>query len=246
MEVAFLILLGLSTYESIFGLNCGTKIGLFERHKSKISNAELFLMGTALSTISAFIVFVLLRFYGKNLPSFLLGTEENSFTAYYKVAITAPVFEEFLFRFMFLLLPLSIYHLIKRDHGLKQIYDGKIELETSDWIAILLTAIIFGLAHIGWAQWFRGVGGLLAVMLTYWKIAQAMGMGVLLGYSASRYGILASIAIHWAMNSLSSSMTVFFLLFTIKIALVLTSIILLFILVMIGVGIIVFIKLTLK
>nr|NIQ04549.1 CPBP family intramembrane metalloprotease [Candidatus Korarchaeota archaeon]NIU84625.1 CPBP family intramembrane metalloprotease [Candidatus Thorarchaeota archaeon]NIW12767.1 CPBP family intramembrane metalloprotease [Candidatus Thorarchaeota archaeon]NIW50974.1 CPBP family intramembrane metalloprotease [Candidatus Korarchaeota archaeon] len=206
MEVAFLILLGLSTYESIFGLNCGTKIGLFERHKSKISNAELFLMGTALSTISAFIVFVLLRFYGKNLPSFLLGTEENSFTAYYKVAITAPVFEEFLFRFMFLLLPLSIYHLIKRDHGLKQIYDGKIELETSDWIAILLTAIIFGLAHIGWAQWFRGVGGLLAVMLTYWKIAQAMGMGVLLGYSASRYGILASIAIHWAMNSLSSSM----------------------------------------
>lgn len=204
-ESICLSILALAFLKSIVGRKGSIKVDLFNEGNQKVGNAELYSLGLSFSFTSAFLVSLILQFYGQEMPTSSLPDEENEFLiTLYKVVIIAPLLEEFLFRFLLLLLPLGFYYLIKQKGGLKQIYTGNEEIKKTEWIGILISGFLFGVAHIGWGRLFSSVKELgFFLLLLFWKISQASILGIILGYAATRYGIFSSITLHWATNSMT-------------------------------------------
>lgn len=232
-----IMFLGISSsifLKSIFDQEVGIKVDLLESQKTEISISELFLWGFSFSTISGLIAFLLMNVLGNGIPAPQLLHEEDSLLFYYQAIVTAPIFEEFVFRFLLLLLPLTVFYQVKKEGNIRQIFQGKKEIERTEWISVALSASLFGLAHIGWINYWNW-------QLVVWKLLQATVMGVILGYSAVRYGIFSSMAIHWATNSIASIAVLSLILPSLE-AFFLILVAFLFIFVLAGFGIADFVK----
>ncbi len=119
--------------------------------------------------------------------------DDNNLIQFFYVTL-APLIEEFGFRLILIGIPLfALYsHKSSPRYFIKclwnpntlRIYDYK-----KAFLLIAFVGIFFGFAHIAFAEsWTEG------------KFAQAAASGVVLGWVYLRYGFVASLLIHWAMN----------------------------------------------
>ena len=167
-----------------------------------ITFSEVFLIGYFLSII---LVTLFPPGKGIEIPSFEL----------HRVALAAPICEEFSFRFIWLIIPSWIIYL-KLSEGkyntdesssstlLKMLVSGKEELNRYDWILITASAIFFGISHYVSVVFIPEKSTLEVTFgWEYGKIIQASVMGFLMGYLALRYGLGLSITFHWLVNSFS-------------------------------------------
>ncbi|MEX2689546.1 MAG: CPBP family glutamic-type intramembrane protease [Candidatus Njordarchaeum guaymaensis] len=112
----------------------------------------------------------------------------------FAVTVLAPIFEEISFRFVFLLFPIALVKIITKKRKskdiLREILVGTNENNRLQAIFLIISSILFGYVHVlyGWPLV---------------KIPQAVLLGFTMGYFAIRSGILASIGLHWAINSFS-------------------------------------------
>jgi membrane protease YdiL (CAAX protease family) len=118
---------------------------------------------------------------------------DNNLIHFFYVSL-APLFEEFIFRVLLLGIPLfalysgrtSLRYFLKClwTPSSLNILDSKKAI-----FVIVFVGIAFGFAHIAFGDsWSEG------------KFAQATAGGVILGWVYLRYGIVASLLIHWATN----------------------------------------------
>ncbi len=119
--------------------------------------------------------------------------DDNDLIQFFYVSL-APLIEEFGFRLILIGIPLfALYsHKSSPKYFIKclwapnslQIYDYK-----KAFLLIVFVGVFFGFAHIAFAEsWTEG------------KFAQAAASGIVLGWVYLRYGFVASLLIHWAMN----------------------------------------------
>lgn len=243
-----LAFLGLLVWDSVFGSRSSVKIDLFESHKGGVSHSELYFVGFSLSLLSAFIILIilLLRGFSASLQEVSSPVpEEDVFTGVYLIAVTAPLFEEFLFRFLLLLFPLALYTYWKERRGLGEIYRGKQEISRKNWLVLLGNAVLFGFAHFGWKSLFGG-SGQVAVLLTRWKIAQTTVLGIILAFAAMKWGITTSFTIHWTINALSAMPTIVLNLFPSLVGLLLVLLLGVFFLILIGAGVVISVNLLIR
>jgi membrane protease YdiL (CAAX protease family) len=105
----------------------------------------------------------------------------------------ASVWEEFVTRFLYIGVPLFLYVLLRsvaRGKGMpspgRYLFGGDVPLTRLAASLVVLSALLFGLAHVpGW---------------DWWKVFPAFVAGLGLGYLFLRKGILASIFMHFANN----------------------------------------------
>ncbi len=104
------------------------------------------------------------------------------------IVVWAPVYEEFFFRIILLMLPLSV---MSRDYWV--IFRGRATIGSIDRILLAISSVIFGLYHFS-----RGVGMVIVATIA----------GLFMGYLCLRYGIATSIATHFLLNSMVGSQVV--------------------------------------
>ncbi|MGY5148662.1 MAG: CPBP family glutamic-type intramembrane protease [Candidatus Nitrosopumilus sp. bin_68KS] len=119
--------------------------------------------------------------------------DDNNLIQFFYVSL-APLIEEFGFRLILIGIPLFALYSNKSSpkYFIKclwapsslHIYDYK-----KAFLLIVFVGVFFGFAHIAFAEsWTEG------------KFAQAAASGIVLGWVYLRYGFVASLLIHWAMN----------------------------------------------
>ncbi len=108
----------------------------------------------------------------------------------------AAVYEELIVRVLFLGLPLFFtYVALGKKLPLIRIFGGGYKIGIWETIYLLISATVFGLAH--WSSWGA------------WKVLPAFVAGLILGYLFLRYGILASIALHFINDFISIPMGIY-------------------------------------
>ena len=118
---------------------------------------------------------------------------DNNLIQFFYVSL-APVLEEFIFRIVLVGIPLfALYsHRSSVRYFLKCLWSPS-SLDILDSkkaiLLIVFVGVLFGFAHIAFGDsWSEG------------KFAQATAGGIILGWVYLRYGIVASLLIHWATN----------------------------------------------
>ncbi len=121
-------------------------------------------------------------------------SSENDLIQFFNISL-APLIEEIGFRVILIGLPLfTIYsHRNSLKHFLKCLWLPSKHLHIFElkrvMIIIIIVAVFFGLAHIIFGEpWSIG------------KFAQATASGIILGWLYFRFGLIASILVHWATN----------------------------------------------
>lgn len=119
--------------------------------------------------------------------------EDNDLIQFFYVSI-APLIEEFGFRLILVGMPLFALYSQKSSakYFLKCLWNPN-HLDILDtkkaFLLIIFVGTMFGFAHIAFGDsWSEG------------KFAQATASGIILGWVYLRYGFVASLLIHWAMN----------------------------------------------
>lgn len=107
--------------------------------------------------------------------------------------VYAPFFEEFIFRLLFLLVPITIKEKMgsEKRRALDIMIRGKDEIDRFDMVFAIVSSLAFGFAHL-WGGW------------QFNKLFQATFLGLFLAYIAIRGGIVSSIVFHWAWNTLAT------------------------------------------
>ena len=104
----------------------------------------------------------------------------------------AAVWEEIIIRVLLIGVPLAIISLFinQKASALKSLLGGS-GMSATAIILIIISSVIFGLAHFdGWDQ--------------YWKILDTLIGGLLMGYVFVRFGLYASILVHFLTNYMSA------------------------------------------
>jgi len=101
------------------------------------------------------------------------------------IILWAPIYEEFFFRFLLIVLPIAI---ISKDPMI--VFKGKNAVRRSDFTFIIISSALFGFFHL-----IYGIGAVLAAMIA----------GIVMGFIAIRYNILVSINIHFLLNTITAS-----------------------------------------
>lgn len=119
---------------------------------------------------------------------------DNDLTQFLYVS-TSPLVEEFGFRVILIGLPLFVFysHKLSLKHFFRSLWRPSHNLHIYDFrrsfLLIVLVGIFFGLAHIMTGEpWSEG------------KFAQASASGIILGWLYFRFGLIASILVHWGTN----------------------------------------------
>ena len=105
----------------------------------------------------------------------------------------AAFWEEIVTRVLYIGVPITIISLImtRKKESLKCLFGG-FGMSTSALVFIILSGAIFGIAHFsGWDD-------------QYWKVLATGIMGMLMGYIFVRFGLYATILLHFINNYLSS------------------------------------------
>jgi len=119
--------------------------------------------------------------------------EDNDLIQFFYVSL-APLIEEFGFRLLLVGIPLFALYSQKSSvkYFLKCLWNPN-NLDIFDakkaFLLIVFVGILFGFGHIAFSDsWSEG------------KFAQASASGIILGWVYLRYGFVASLMVHWAMN----------------------------------------------
>ena len=119
--------------------------------------------------------------------------EDNDLIQFFYVSL-APLIEEFGFRLILLGIPLFALYSQRSSakYFLKCLWNPNY-LDIVDtkkaFLLIIFVGVLFGFAHIAFGDsWSEG------------KFAQATASGIILGWVYLRYGFVASLMVHWAMN----------------------------------------------
>ncbi len=155
------------------------------KHNPFQDAVELLSLSLFVTVLTAFLYSL---FTGTSPPTPSLG--EEPLYERMMLLLNASVYEELITRTVYLGIPLYIfYKLQKKNISFIKIFGGTKEIGYPEIFFILLSATIFGLAHVpGW---------------TWWKFFPAFIAGIVLGYAYVRYGIYASITMHF-LNDFSS------------------------------------------
>ncbi len=139
------------------------------------------------------LVALLFRTTASDVPS--TGTLQESLF----VLANASVWEELIVRILLIGLPLLYVNLLRRNRGYKwrsYFLGGGFKIGTPEAVLIVLSAAVFGVAHYagGWGAW---------------KIIPASAGGLAFGYLFLRFGLAASIMLHFATDYLGMPIEVF-------------------------------------
>ena len=166
-------------------------IALKENSQSKIENTGLFWNSIFLSFTLFFnfvCVFIVLML-GQDVTTPLDNVDK--FELMFLVA-DAAFWEEIVVRVLYIGVPMALISLALsgKVSSLKCIFGG-FEMSTIAMVLIMISSAIFGIAHYsGWEQ--------------YWKVIATGAMGLCLGYVFVRFGLYASILLHFMTNYLTS------------------------------------------
>jgi hypothetical protein len=107
------------------------------------------------------------------------------------LSANAAFWEEIMSRVLIIGVPMALVSIIvtKKASALKCLFGG-FKFSLFAVILIMLSSALFGIAHSGWDQ--------------SWKIVQSGVMGLFLGYVFVRFGLYASILLHFITNYLSA------------------------------------------
>ncbi len=123
----------------------------------------------------------------------------DNYITYLIDASIAPLKEELAFRVILIGLPL--YLLSKRNTSLAYtLWNPYNRIDTKNTIVaitIVASALLFAISHVLFSTW------------SYGKISQAMLGGLILGWLYYRYGLHTAIILHWAVNSMLLTYTLF-------------------------------------
>jgi len=161
-----------------------------EKAKSSLEGvAKLFMACVFFSTL--YFVFLSLISVEMSTPAF----DELSRPELIYGLFNASVFEELVSRVLLIGVPIVIIGLVmKWQNPLKKIIGGGLDITPITMGLITFSAIFFALAHVG--GW------------DFWKVPQVLITGFALGYAFVRYGLHASILIHFSINLSSSAMEI--------------------------------------
>ncbi|MBU4032515.1 MAG: CPBP family intramembrane metalloprotease [Candidatus Thermoplasmatota archaeon] len=108
---------------------------------------------------------------------------------------SASVFEELISRVLLIGIPLAIIGLMKNQkEPFKKLLGGGMDLTKLTFGLIMFSSVIFALAHVG--SW------------DFWKVPQVLVTGMALGWAFVRYGLHASILVHFSINLSSSALKI--------------------------------------
>ncbi len=143
--------------------------------------AKLFMASISFSVM--YFIFLYFVNVEMNTPPFdELSTPELVYTLF-----SASVFEELISRVLLIGVPLVFLGLaLKWKQPHKMVLGGGLDITPATMVLITISAFIFALAHAG--GW------------DYWKVPQVLIPGFALGWAFVRYGLHASMLIHFSMN----------------------------------------------
>ena len=161
-----------------------------EKANSSIEGvAKLFMASTFFSTL--YFLFLALINTEMSTPPF----DEFSRPELIYGLFNASVFEELVSRALLIGIPLLLYAIIKKwKNPLKALIGGGLDITPTTMSLITLSAVFFALAHVG--GW------------DLWKVPQVLVTGFALGYAFVRYGLHASILVHFSINLSTSALEI--------------------------------------
>jgi len=163
---------------------------LMKKEKTEPENTGMFWVSNSIcfSLFFAFILAIVLSILGQEMTS---PFDDISDTELMFLSANAALWEEILSRVLIIGVPMALASIVvtKKASALKCLFGG-FEFSLFAVILIVLSSILFGLAHSGWDQ--------------SWKILQTGVLGLFLGYVFVRFGLYASILLHFITNYLSS------------------------------------------
>jgi len=160
------------------------------RHNSFQDITELF----SLSMFFTMLIYYITILFGAKPAT--IGIEKYPLWFQMLQLLHAAVYEELIVRILFLGVPLFLVYKLKGDKiSPLRIFGGGFKIGRWEMAFLLLSSVIFGLAHM--TSW--GI----------WKVIPTLVAGLALGYLFLRYGIFASIAFHFINDYLSIPMSLF-------------------------------------
>ena len=161
-----------------------------DKAKSSLEGvAKLFMASSFFSTV--YFIFLALGSIEMSSPAF----DEFSRAELIYGLFNASVFEELISRVLLIGVPLLIIGIfMKWNKPWKKLLGGGLDITPMTMSLITFAAIFFALAHVG--SW------------DFWKVPQVLITGFALGYAFVRYGLHASIMIHFSINLTSSMMEI--------------------------------------
>ena len=161
-----------------------------DKAKSSIEGvAKLFMACSFFSTM--YFIFLELGSIEMNSPAF----DEFARAELIYGLFNASVFEELISRVLLIGVPLLAIGIARKwKNPWKKLFGGNVDITPMTMSLITFAAIFFALAHVG--SW------------DLWKVPQVLVTGFALGYAFVRYGLHASIMIHFSINLSSSIMEI--------------------------------------
>ena len=161
-----------------------------EKANSSLEGVAKLFMATSFFSVVYFIFLAMINVQ-MNTPPF----DEFSRPELIYGLFNASVFEELVSRVLLVGVPLVIIGLIRKwKNPLKKLIGGGLDITPATMGLIIFSGIFFALAHVG--SW------------DLWKVPQVLVTGLALGYAFVRYGLHASILIHFSINLSSSAMDI--------------------------------------
>jgi len=148
-------------------------------------DAPLVRTSTVVASIIFFSVVSVLAFQVMEQPTPVPGFLSAEVPVHYRMLALAEasVWEEVITRVLYIGVPLSLMGLFGKRKGLAGgLFGGTGKVGRSEAALILLSASVFGLAHIGWG---------------IWKVLPTFISGLLFGYLFVKVGVHATIAVHF-------------------------------------------------
>jgi CAAX amino terminal protease family. len=163
---------------------------LTKKEKTEPENTGMFWVSNSIcfSLFFAFILVVILSILGQEMTS---PFDDTSDTELMFLSANAALWEEILSRVLIIGVPMTLASIFitKKASAFKCLFGG-FEFSLFAVVLVVLSSVLFGLAHSGWDQ--------------SWKIVQTGVLGLFLGYVFVRFGLYASILLHFITNYLTS------------------------------------------
>ena len=123
------------------------------------------------------------------------GFDELSRPELIYALFSASVFEELISRVLLIGVPVVLIGLaLKWKNPIRKILGGGLDITPATFALITFSAVIFAFAHVG--GW------------DYWKVPQVLIPGFALGFAFVRYGLHASMLIHFSINLSSAALEI--------------------------------------
>ncbi len=161
-----------------------------EKARSGLEGVAKLFMAVSFFTLSYYLILEMFK-VSQNVPPFdELSTNELIFRLF-----NASVYEEFISRLLLIGVPLLLIAQLlrwKRPHY-RLLFGGGMRMNFLTTSLIIISTLIFAFGHIG--SW------------DFWKVPQVFVSGMALGYAFVRFGLFASILLHFSVNLITSSAT---------------------------------------